>query len=134
MGTNIYGPVAAIILMTASCLPGAVAATPKTNPQNCIGIQRRVLGYWKLRSGDPGLFDEMEFRADPGDTPRFNSWLHMRLDTSNAIWGARKCHIDITTAWQNGGETHITVISLTRDKLRVRYEGDKPISTYRRNR
>jgi hypothetical protein len=132
MGTNIYRPVATIMLMTASCLPDAVAATPKTNPHNCTDIQRRVLGYWKIRSGDPGLFDEMEFRADPGETPRFNSWLHMRPDTSNAIWGARKCHIDITTAWRDGEETHMTVILLTRDKLLVRYDGAKAISTYRR--
>jgi hypothetical protein len=107
MSDHRYWPAAAIILMTVFCLPDAVAATSNANRQKCADIQRRVLGYWKLRSGDPGLFDAMEFRADPGDTPRFNSWLHMRPDTLNAIWGAHKCHIDITTAWRDGEETNM---------------------------
>jgi hypothetical protein len=128
------GLAAAIVWTSACCAPRAAAARPKASPENCVDIQRRVLGNWKLRSGEPGFFEEMEFRADRGDTPRFSSWLHMRPDTLNAIWGARKCRIDITTAWQNGDETHMTVMSLTRDALRIRYDGDKAVSTYHRVR
>jgi hypothetical protein len=122
----------ALALAAASMMANAATAKAIVKSGVCVGIERRILGTWKLRRGDPGLFDEMEFRADPGDTPRFNSCLHMRPDTLNAIWGANKCHIDITTAWRDGTETHLTVVSLTRGRLRVRYERDSNISTYLR--
>lgn len=120
-------------LLVATCMMAhATTAKPTVKTGMCVGIERRILGTWKLHRGDAGLFDEMEFRADAGEVPRFNSWLHMRPDTLGAIWGAEKCRIDITTAWRDGTETHLTVVSLTRDTLRVRYERNLAVSTYRR--
>jgi hypothetical protein len=125
-------PAVAALLVATCIMASATTAKPTVKAGMCVGIERRILGTWKLHRGDAGLFDEMEFRADPGETPRFNSWLHMRPDTLDAIWGAEKCRIDITTAWRDGTETHMTVVSLTRNRLRVRYERDLAISTYRR--
>lgn len=116
----------AVLMMLASATSLAIAAEP------CDARQSDLVGAWH-RSGVDGFFEQMAFSRD-GERRVFDSWLHERPEFMDASWQLDGCRLTVVPKDDADLTFRLTILSLDRERLRFRDEGNGTTGTYRRHR